>query len=346
MPTINRSGKVSFHDASLHVWEEPGGQVRPEWEARFKKEVFLRIVQQLNRLGWACSVPQDMITQYSRAFAQMHRYCRKGDLQAELSVSGRHIELKMWQDVANITHRSGGKYEFDKEQKMPYLLRLEMERTRRRIRDYLCGVFDGYEFDAGKRDGRSNKRGFMHRTALEWLQGCYATSGHFKGDLASYQISPYNSESADKTPLQHGQRVWFYDRKGRLNVGTAHYNINNMWWVVTGRYDVTNEASFHLHTSCPGNVRVKRNADIRRKRLEGELSKAVLAMNYERAATLRDLLFPKDAQLFMVFHEDHDAYHGPSFRSYTKDTTLAGKFTAAEVAGWNQAPNRVVALPQ
>ena len=30
---------------------------------------------------------------------------------------------------------------------MPYLLRLEMERTRRRIRDYLCAVFSGYRFD-------------------------------------------------------------------------------------------------------------------------------------------------------------------------------------------------------
>lgn len=341
MSTINRSGQVSFHDASLHVWEEPGGQVRPEWEAKFKKEVFLRIVQQLNRLGWVCTVPQDMVTQYSLSFAQRHRYCRKGDLQGELSVSGRCIEFKMWQGVANITHPSGGKYEFDKEQKMPYLLRLEMDRTRRRVRDYLCAVFSGYTFSPAK-----PVIGVAGVTASEYAAYRRRTSGHYVAELDRARIcSTGYATSADGHPLENGVRVYAQNRRGQMITGTAFYSLNGNWDVVTGRYSL--ECIWHkqIWVKNPGNLRVKRNAHIRRKRLEGELSKAVLAMNFERAATLRDILFPKDAQLYMVFHEDHDAYHGPSFSSYTKDSTLAGKFTAAEVAGWNKAPNRVVALP-
>lgn len=45
----------------------------------------------------------------------------------------------------------GGRYESNLEACMPYVLRLEMERTRRRIRDYLCNVFSGYTFDSKSR---------------------------------------------------------------------------------------------------------------------------------------------------------------------------------------------------
>lgn len=338
MSTINRSGKVSFHDASLHVWEEPGGQVQPQWEAQFKKDVFLRVVQQLNRLGWTCTVPQDMLTQYSLAFARMHRYCRKGDLQAELGVGGRHIELKMWQDVANVTHRSGGKYEFDKEQKMPYLLRLEMERTRRRIRDYLCGVFSDYSFTPPK-----PTMGLSGVTAMEYAAHSRRTSGHYVAELDRARICNGGyDKSADGHQLENGVQVYAQDRRGRIITGIAFYDLNGNWQVVTGRYGMNCVWYKQVWISSPGNLRVKRNADIRRKRLEGELSKAVVAMNFERAATLRDILFPKGDPLFMVFHQEHDAYHGPAFSGYTKDASQAGKFTAAEIAGWNRAPNRVV----
>ncbi|AZD65984.1 hypothetical protein SAMN04489802_4410 [Pseudomonas chlororaphis] len=38
-------------------------------------------------------------------------------------------------------------YQSDKEKHIPYLMRQEMEHTRRRIRTYLCNVFSGYYFD-------------------------------------------------------------------------------------------------------------------------------------------------------------------------------------------------------
>lgn len=342
MSTINRSGKVTFRDASLSVWEEPSGPVRPDWEAKFKKEVFLRIVQQLNRLGWTCIVPPDMIAQYSVTFARMHRYCRKGDLQADLSISGRCIELKMWQDVANATHRSGGKYEFDKEPKMPYLLRLEMERTRRRIRDYLCAVFSDYSFAPPK-----PKMGMSGVTAMEYAAHSRRTTGHYVAELDRARIcNPGYDTSADGHPLENGVKVYAEDYRGRIITGTAFYSLNGSWQVVTGRYDVAYVWHTQIWVNSPGNLRVRRNAGIRRKRLEGELSKAVVAMNFERASVLRDILFPKGEPVFMVFHNEHEAYHGPAFSGYTKDAAQAGKFTAAEVAGWNKAPNRVVPLSQ
>lgn len=347
---IDRAGTVNFGDASISIWEEGISAARAEggfagvkaWEQKFKREVLKRIVQTLNRLGWTVG-PWDKTEQY-KCIALNHRTCSKGGLKGELDVSGRCIKFEMWQDVTPPKNSNGGRYDFDKEDRMPYVLRLEMERTRRRIRDYLCNVFTGYTFNDKSSDGRSAKHGFMYLTALEWIAECYRTSWHFKGDTAAYKIEGYNSKSADGGTVQHGQPVWCFDYHGRIQQGTAYYNINNMWWVALGQYDVTNKASFELYTSCPDNPRVKRNADRRRKRLEGEMAKAIKAMKFERAAQLRDILFPGDQALFNVWHDEHQLYHRAGFCGYTADQSQAGKFTLDEVHGWDRAPNRVLPL--
>jgi hypothetical protein len=294
MKQINRTGKINFGDASMHLIEEGLGgsyRQREEWEKAFKVQVFKRVIQQLNRIGWKCVVPQDKTEQYGKAFAAMYRYCVKGDLKADLSVSGRCIDLKMFQNI-NAPDRPDheGRYQCDRELHMPYLLRLEMERTRRKIRDHLCSVFTNYKINDTPFDGRTNRCGPTHRTAMEWLEGCYETSCHFKGDITSYEISKGNKTSADNELLIHGQRVYFYDRKGRMKTGIAYYNINNMWWVIMGKYDHTNKAAHSIFTKIPGNVREKKNDELRKKRLESLMSEAAKGLEYERAAQLRDIL--------------------------------------------------------
>ncbi len=221
---------------------------------------------------------------------------------------------------------------------MPYLMRIEMERTRRRIRDYLCNVFTGYAFEPKKLDRATGA------LALDVLAQRYAESSHFKGDLSKYTISDYNRESADNRILEHGARVWFTDPKGRVLSGIAYYNINNMWWVVSGRFGLTNVASFNLFAVKPDNLRLKRNGKLRRQRLEKEISRAVDAMKFERAAVLRDILFPGDVEVFNVWSNRHQLYHRANFCGYTADQSKAGKFTAAEVRGWDDEDNRVVPI--
>lgn len=351
---IDRTGVVHFGDASLSVWEEgisnaraAGGFAGAEkWERTFKRQVFARMLQTLNRLGWVCTVPPVDTKQGSQWLARQFRDCAKGDLKGELHISGRSIEFNMWQGVNTPTRPDhGGKYEHNKEACMPYVLRLEMERTRRRIRDYLCNVFTEYTFDTKRRTIYAKPLQF---TALQRIEQNYAESWHFKGDWPAYlektQGMPWNRKSADGVMLDHGQRVWFADRKGRICEGTALYNINNMWWVVTGRYSYTNEGSFHLYTKAPENLRIKRNAGLRRKRLERLMEDAVRAMQFERAVVLRNILFPKGEPLFMVYHEEARAYHRAGFSGYSNDTVGAGKFTQAELRGWNAPPNKIVPM--
>ncbi|MBB3017629.1 hypothetical protein FHR70_000669 [Microvirga lupini] len=357
MPQINRQGTVRFGDAALYISEEGLGgswEERTAWGKKFKREVFARIIQQLNRIGWTVG-PWDEADQY-KIIANNHRTCSKGEhLHALLDLSGRCIRLEMWQSANTPTRPDHkGRYESNKEAVAPYLLRLEMERTRRRIRDYLCNVFIGYTFEEQSPGRGSRRRGLKPPTAMEYLNGCYSESWHFKGDWQAYRdansspglSSCFNSnrKSADGKLLEHGQPVYFFDRKGRAQTGIAHYNINNMWWVVSGKYAVTNEASFELYVDNPGDLRCKRNKSLRRKRLESELNAAVARMDYRRAEVLRDLIWPPGEPVFCLWHTEHKLYHCAGFSGYAAEQMDAGKFTRAELQGWAKAPNQIVAL--
>lgn len=334
MAQINRHGKVSFGDASLGVWEDPDRPVfsDTDWGRQFKKEVFLKMAQKLRRLGWGTEVPPDMIKTYGRRFAEDHRYCRKGDLQGFLDLSGRCIKFEMWQDVANGDNPNGGRYDFDKERRMPYLLWLEMERTRRRIRDYLCNVFSGYEFNDRLRDGRHPARGPGALTAVEWVEQDIRSSGHFNEELGHAPISmKCNAQSADGGVITHGARVYAVGHDDRIVVGTAYYDLNSSWWVVTGKYGASCVQASKIYLESPGNLRTKRNQRKRRTCLERELSKAVKAMDFQRAQVIKDILFPAAEPLFMVFHKEHGCYHRSNFCGYARDSVDAGRFTWEEL---------------
>lgn len=297
---IEREGSVRFGDAALYILEEGIGAARDsggtkganDWELQFKRQVFKRVIQQLGRIGWTVGPDEDAEKNY-KIIAKSMRWCSKGDLKADLRISGRSIELKMFQSV-NAPDRPDhdGRYQSDKEQHMPYVMRLEMERTRRRIRNYLCSVFTGYQFTDDKIDGRHTKVGVNGATALEFVEACYKTSWHFKGDVAKHPISEGNSKSRDGKIIEHGSKVYYTDWHGRVLTGTAYYNINNMWWIASGKYGYTNKATFEIYVDNPGDLRRKRNDGRREKRLTSEMEKAVKEMRFERAAKLRDILFP------------------------------------------------------
>lgn len=345
---IQRAGTVVFGDASLAVWEEGisaaraagGWKGEKAWELTFKRQAFTRIVQTLNRLGWTCVVPEHYVKQYSRSFAENRRECSKGDLKGWLDLSGRHIEFEMWQGVNTPTRPDhGGRYESNKEACMPYVLRLEMERTRRRIRDYLCNIFDGYTFEPKKRSIYSKP---LELTAMERIQQHYAESWHFRGvDWDKRKAEPgmaYNLESGDGQQLEHGQRVWTTDHKGRWVEGIAYYNINNMWWVWLGRYDYTNKACLDLRTTPPPNPRAKQNQRQRRNRLEGLLADAVKAMDFDRAKVLKGILWPTPEPLFHIIK--NGAYFMPNYSGYTDDPVRAGKYTKAELRPYSDQIQR------
>lgn len=345
---IKREGRVAFNDAALSVWEDGiprEWNAARAWELEFKRQVFKRIIQTLNRLGWTLEIPAADIKHYGEKFARKNRYCRKGDLQADLSISGRCIEFKMFQAINCPTRPDHeGRYEHDKEAAMPYLLRLEMERTRRRIRDYPCSVFEGYVFNDQKdRAGVGPGQGQI--TALEAVKIRQRKSGHFVEDLGRARFCNDGGTSGDGLPLENGMRVYAMDYRERIVTGTAFYCLGGNWMIVTGRYSALyNVWHKQVWVNSPGDLRRKRSESTRRKRLEAELNKAIAVMDFRRAEVLRDIIFPQRERLFVLWHREHKAYHGAGFSGYANDQMRAGKFTRAELASWENETNVAVEL--
>lgn len=67
----------------------------------------------------------------------------------------------------------------------------------------------------------------------------------------------------------------------------------------------------------------------RRKRLEGELAKAVKAMDFDRAKVLKRILWPEPEPLFHIIKQG--AYFRPNYCGYTDSQVDAGKYTKAEL---------------
>lgn len=346
MAQINRTGTVSFGDASLNIWEEPKRTSLAQWDEwgkLFRKQVFKRVIQQLNRLGWTVG-EWDKADDY-RCIAHNHRSCQKGYLKAELDLSGRTIVFKMWQDVANITREDGlGRYEFDKEARMPYLIHLEMQRTRNRLRDYLCNVFAGYDFKDSSPN--ANRRGPGGLTAMEWVDRDIRSSGHFVEELGHARISmECNARSAEGGTIKHGDPVYTVDRKGRIVTGTAYYDLNQSWYVVTGKYGVICSQASEIYLHNPGCLRVKRNERLRRQRLESEMASAIKAMDFKRAQVLKGVLFPEDEPLYLIWHKGHSAWYAPNFCGYRSSANDAGKYTRAELGSYVNENDLTKAVP-
>ena len=111
-----REGTYAVRDSKIVVLEECVDQ------AGLRKAAFLPVIAFLRKHGWAVGLDADVKKNYP-SLSPSRRYCRKGDLEASLALSGRCLEFEMFQNVANVKNSCGGKYDFDKMNRMPYLLR-------------------------------------------------------------------------------------------------------------------------------------------------------------------------------------------------------------------------------
>lgn len=339
---IDRTGVIHITDAALRIWEDdipspsgPGGhKARDAWEAKFKKDVFTRVIQTLNRIGWTVEQPAIKphdVKHYGGTVArwatERHRDCSKGDLKGELKINGRCIDFEMWQGVNTPTRPDhGGRYESDKEAVAPYLLRIEMDRTRNRIRDYLCNVFTGYTVKPA-----DPKIGINGVTAAEKAAHNRRTSGHYRKELDRAEISmPSNARARDGGTIEHGAKVWAVGRKGRIITGTASYGLNDRWSIVSGRYGLISVGASEIFTRQPEHLRVKRNQAEGRKILERKMQAAAQAMDYRRAQAMKNVLFP-EGPLFAIWSKHNNAYFGVMYSGYAPNIDDAGKYTRAEL---------------
>lgn len=312
-----RQIELRMHDTTVGIWQDDAN------DPTFKTEIFDGLIRHLRARGWTVHRDAEVHKRF-RSLSRSHRLAKKGNLHASIKISGRHIEFKCWAETWQKTNRNGHRYDFDKRERLGYLDRLRLELEERRITAWLSAratVKVSCSNRAPSRGGLS---------ALAYIEAGYAESWHSDKALGRPVCHyDHNRKSRDGHLLEHGSTVWTTDRTGRLIRGTAFYNINNMWWVVTGSYALDNKACHEIYAKQPEDLRRKRNERERRLRLEKELASAVSRHNYRRAETLNRILFA-DQPIYRIWSRKNDCFYAPQFCGYTADENRAGRYTRAE----------------
>ena len=226
-----------------------------------------------------------------KCLSNTHRQGIKGYLEFKSDVYPAGFKIDFFQNLV-FENSSGGQYDFDKFDKMPYLIKKSFLNELNHIRKFLSekGITENSD-PVLKTSGEKvfnhiceYRRQHHQSTPFESLEMCV---GHSPDQ-------DYNNRDRDKKQLFNGQVKYFRDCEGRLNRGVVYHNINNMWWVVVNKNEYRNKASFDFFDCNP--LEVPRKEYYRRKqRLETEKAKAIKSENYEKAAIIRDLLKLKEA---------------------------------------------------
>jgi hypothetical protein len=145
---------------------------------------------------------------------------------------------RIFQDVAT-EREDGGRWDHDKLEKMPYLIRLAFLATKRKITRLL------------------EERGYVctdkpePKTALEFVQQRRASMAATHKDIYTRPILPGDCCDRDGIPFQDGDLLYFYNYAGRIARGRVYYSGGNMWWVVVNQYEHWHAANFDFFRYDP-----------------------------------------------------------------------------------------------
>jgi hypothetical protein len=283
MNDVNRDmrppGTVKVTDAGLNVWEEPGGHGLPKgYKKRFREQVLHALIRVMRRSGWYVHQDPHIVKHY-RCLRQDRRRCwYPGGLQCKLELSGRSLKIQFYQNRTPPDNSAGGYYDFNKMERMPYLLRLRTKFEMNRVLTWLVSSFL-YEVKPAQRPCDA-----FNLTADEWMD---------QHDAARFHDNPipeYNSKCQDGI-VRNGDRVFFLGGyvEQRWGVGIARHHINNMWWIKVGEYEVRNVASFHLSHAVPEEgLRGRKILEGHRKEhLKKRMLEAAAAQRYLDAERMR-----------------------------------------------------------
>ncbi|ETT32649.1 hypothetical protein C161_21849 [Paenibacillus sp. FSL R5-192] len=191
--------------------------------------LFMRMLEMMKGRGFAIGSDPRIDRDYA-ILSKDHFAGGKGDLLfvAEKYNIGARIEF--YQEI-NVENSSGGRYDFGKFKKMPYLIQKRFLVERNHIENFL--LKEGYVCDSDPELKTSHDKVFHKLNS---------SSRHWNSD----NLPDYNALDKDGVRISNGEVKYFRDRKGVLMRGTVYHNINNMWWVIMNKDHYTNMAAFEL----------------------------------------------------------------------------------------------------
>lgn len=169
-------------------------------------------------------------------------YGRRKDLEFKAHRYPRGFSIEFYQNV-RFKNRNGGYYDFDKFEKMPYLLRLIWINEVKKMGEFLEHL------------GIKNDTDIEYKFVEDIIKKDFVESCHYPQNNMDFNLSDldgtthkesYNNTDRNNKTIYNGQIKYFRSWNGRLMRGRVYHNINNMWWVIINSTERRNVADFEL----------------------------------------------------------------------------------------------------
>jgi hypothetical protein len=190
-----------------------------------------------------------------KIISKHHWYGRKGDLEFKAERYPVGWKIEFFQNIV-IENQAGGYYDFDKYGKMPYMIKLIFRNEARHIREFLKVL------------GCIDNTGMQYKLATDKIKFIYVDSCHYpQKSMEEFELSDldgqtdkysYNHQDRDNKIIHNGELKYFRHWDGRLSRGIVYRNLNNMWWVITNKYELRNKADFELFDPTDQDFKVRR----------------------------------------------------------------------------------------
>lgn len=240
--------KNSYNTYDTGIFYQNNTVSRPngpsDWHFKYPHfGTFHRVLNMLRDEGFTIKNDANVV----KCIRKDHYIGCRGDLELYAERYPAGFKIEFFQNVV-FENPNGGRYDFNKFEKMPYLIRLQCIKYRRKIVALLNWLEDLEDHS------RQNPR-----LAEEWIKTRYVEEWHHEQKDMNFNLSdtdgqtqePYNGRDRDSQTIHNGDVKYFRHWNGRLYRGRVYHNINNMWWVICDRFTVRNVASFNLFDLKP-----------------------------------------------------------------------------------------------
>ncbi|TCL39995.1 hypothetical protein EV210_101195 [Anaerospora hongkongensis] len=183
----------------------------------------------------------------------------KGELRFAVDRYPRGFKFQFYQEIVT-ENKNGGRYDFDKYEKCPYLIRLSWINETNKIAMFLESL--------GANSRSDEKYKFAEDKVKKHLvDNCHRPQKDMNFDLKDLHGTTcegsYNNTDRDGKTICNGQ-VKYFRYRGRLMRGIVYHNINNMWWVIINKFKYTNEADFELFDPTEEDFKIRRKVKDRK----------------------------------------------------------------------------------
>lgn len=213
--------------------------------------LFHRLMNFMREMGYTIEKDPETLKNYKR-IAYCHWYGKKGDLEFGAEFYPAGFVVKFFQNV-NFEDPHGGRYDFDKWEKMPYSLRMEMIRTMRHIREFMQ-QFPLKDISDPVCNGSEDE--VKRRFVADWNHP-QKTMDFDLRDLDGTPGSKDDSQNRDRDgkELRNGQVKYTRDYRGYLVRGRIYYDNGDRWVVILNKNDWIVSPFFELFDLQDSDVR-------------------------------------------------------------------------------------------